>query len=275
MISDIHHKVAKADAIIAHEPHDQVIFLGDVFDDFGDVPEDAHRSATWLKASLDKPGHLHLAGNHDVSYAYSSNPFTRCSGWERPKDYITWQVMDRTAFDKLAFYLIQDGIMFSHAGLSAKLLKKQALGAIKTLDETMDWLRTEHPKARAQAENDGNHWMYGAGWSRGGRETYGGLTWCDFDLDFLATSFPQIVGHTPHPHPLFHLRQPNGSKVEVKRASETTPEDLKTNWWALDLDSHLDHYAVIDNGKLTVKEIMWSGRGRDVNRSFEVFEGQI
>lgn len=51
IISDIHHRWRKAEAIIAKEKAKKVIFLGDYFDDFNDNPHAARTTAQWLKVA--------------------------------------------------------------------------------------------------------------------------------------------------------------------------------------------------------------------------------
>lgn len=276
IISDCHHRIAKIDAILTHEPHDRAVLLGDNFDMFDDVPEDAYRTAVWLKASLARSERTHFMGNHDQSYGYSPNRRMRCSGFTTAKDMMIWQVLDRAAFDKLSLYHVSDGVLLSHAGFSSHLMKSEMGKGTLGLDETITYLAGEMQNVREKAHNDGCHVLMASGWSRGGSERHGGLTWCDFDTDFLATSFPQIVGHTPHPHPLFHLRRPRTSKVTVKRASDTTALDLLSNWWALDLDTYLNHYAIIEGGVLTIKEVSWGGLGKKhIGRTVNVFSAPI
>lgn len=273
IIADLHHRIAKADAILAYEPHDRVIFLGDTFDQFDDTPEDAHRSAVWLKASLANPAHTHLLGNHDLAYAYPFNANCYCSGFERAKDHAIWQVMDRADWDRAKLCWMQDGILFSHAGLSAKLLKRATGGTVKTLDETLVWLDAELRKVREAADVGTDHYLYACGWSRGGREPVGGLTWADFDIDMLPTSFGQIVGHTPHAKPDFCLREPDTSHLARVTADQMGDRALKDTWWTLDLDTNTHHYAVLEDGVLTIKEVTWTGD--EIRYTHDVWQGPI
>ena len=74
------------------------------------------------------------------------------------------------------------------------------------------------------------HPLLRAGWVRGGDQAKGGCTWLDWDEEFEdIPGVPQIVGHTI------------GKEPRWKGAS-------------LCLDTQLRHYAVIEDGKVTVKE---------------------
>ena len=55
IIPDIHHCIDKVDKIIKHESADQIVFLGDYFDDYGDDYQTSLITANWLAASLEQP----------------------------------------------------------------------------------------------------------------------------------------------------------------------------------------------------------------------------
>lgn len=263
IIPDLHNKIEKADAIIANESHDSIVFLGDNFDEFEDTPEDVRRTAIWLKESLNDPKRIHLKGNHDLSYMYSFNSAVSCSGFTREKDYHINQVMNREDWDKMKWYHAQDNILFSHAGLSAKLIKKYGPGVgkdgIQTIEQTVSWLDGEIHKALERLDNKEPHWLYGCGWSRGGHQSIGGLTWGDFNIDHLPTPFIQCFGHSPHPKVDLCLRKPGEAHIEYVAVDEVGDRKLSDYWWSLDLDTHLNGYAIIDNGVLTTKMISWEG----------------
>ena len=83
IVPDIHNKIIEAESIIDHERPDNIVFLGDYFDDFNDSPIIAQQVAEWLKQSLKKPNRIHLIGNHDI--CYMTNGDQKCSGWDGAK----------------------------------------------------------------------------------------------------------------------------------------------------------------------------------------------
>jgi hypothetical protein len=77
--------------------------------------------------------------------------------------------------------------LITHAGLS-----KSMMAYSMTAKEAYDSIEYHF------AARNWNHGYFAAvGYSRGGRNPYGGTLWCDFEREFVPTDFPQIVGHTP------------------------------------------------------------------------------
>ena len=83
VIPDLHQapNLHEMEASIAREAPDQIIFLGDYFDQFGDTPTDAAQMARWLTASMAQTNRVHLLGNHDLPYAWPSAYAARCPGY--------------------------------------------------------------------------------------------------------------------------------------------------------------------------------------------------
>ena len=84
-VGDIHNgpNLDHIDKAIARERPDLTVFVGDYFDQFGDGPEHAYRTAKWLKNSLAEPDRIHLWGNHDL--AYWEPVHFRCPGYTPEK----------------------------------------------------------------------------------------------------------------------------------------------------------------------------------------------
>ena len=64
IIPDLH-EARNLDAVenaLRREQPTRTIFLGDYFDQFGDTPDDASRTARWLKASLAETNRVHPLG---------------------------------------------------------------------------------------------------------------------------------------------------------------------------------------------------------------------
>ena len=84
IIPDIHLKWERVNRVINHVGADEIIFLGDYFDDFNDTPEQVDEMVSWLEHSAKQPNRIHLFGNHDMHYAFSDAGF-QCSGFEQWK----------------------------------------------------------------------------------------------------------------------------------------------------------------------------------------------
>lgn len=193
IIGDIHHKWELAEEIIAQIPHDQVVFVGDYFDDFGDSRNQTKRTARWLKESLYKPNRIHLMGNHDLSYRNIRTG--EGPGWsDRKHEVIRW-IIKPEDWNKTRFFVWVDDFLVSHAGITAPQIPAMT-------QDFRAWLETENEKALQTLNGNHSgvpfkHWFWDYGFDRGGEKPNGGLIWCDWHDGFYPTPFNQIVGHTP------------------------------------------------------------------------------
>ncbi len=182
IIPDIHTKFGIAETIIEKEDPDNIVFLGDYFDDFGDSMEIANQTAVWLKESLEKENRIHLLGNHDLSYLDSNH---RCSGYEESKLFAIKQTgIDLT---KLHHYCWVGDWLCTHAGLSGEFFKAynyKNLHIGKFLDKMI-----KHNKNR----------LYDCSSFRGGRDAHSGILWCDYSEFIDVPNLKQIFGHTVGP----------------------------------------------------------------------------
>lgn len=192
VIPDVHLNCTAVDKILANltDHYDQVVFLGDFFDDFGDTVDDALRAAKWLAHSIEQPNRLHLVGNHDLSYL-SPSSFTRCAGWTPEKMRAMAPVLNLLPRERFRVAAEIDGWLLSHAGFAPAFASDRTAAE---LVESSDWqLRTLFAGGRPS--------IFGAGHGRGGKEPVGGVTWCDWDTEFAPTpGIHQIVGHSPSRH---------------------------------------------------------------------------
>lgn len=202
IIPDIHHKWIQAEKIISRVGADEVVFLGDYFDDFNDTPEMVQETCEWLEGSVLKPNRIHLFGNHDVHYAFPYRTF-RCSGYEQWKEFITADLVKWQTWKKLVWYhFIDDVWLLTHAGLhtfnlpdTIKVLHTDRPKFVAAIKDHLDQSVEEGLKAAA---NNVGHWFFNAGRSRGGMQRVGGITWCDFEREFFPIKgLNQILGHTP------------------------------------------------------------------------------
>jgi len=264
IVPDIHHNWRTAEKIIAAVPHDEVLFLGDYFDDFGDNPQMVQETCDWLTASVAKPNRIHLFGNHDIHYAFAYRYF-QCSGYEQWKYFIAQDSVSRAVWDKLKWFHVLDNTwLVSHAGLhkfhlpdDIKQLSGDRTAFLHAIEE---YLNLEVRKGFQHGANNKSFWTYSAGHARGGMQRVGGILWCDFDREFFPIKgLNQILGHTPQRYgiakwcvldekesiayrPVFEFNPPTGGLDDPSKS------------YNIDLDVHQDmHYGVWDGKKLIVK----------------------
>jgi hypothetical protein len=230
IVPDVHTNLTFAElAVKDKQPGDHVIWIGDFFDDFGDNPEIAARTARWLEARTKMPDEDFLLGNHCAQYLWPRVQKLKCSGYAREKSFAIQAAMDIRRYRELVkLWVFVDGWWVSHAGFhrnfhlpvnDADLMRELELGVKKSLDA------------------DHMHGLVGAGFVRGGEQAYGGVTWLDFNGEFEPISgINQIVGHTNH---------------GVKGPARNVIPD-SDNWC---LDARQSWFGVIEDGKLTVHKV--------------------
>ena len=223
IISDIHLNFRRAEYFISKIKTDKIIFLGDELDDFFDTPEMARETAIWLKSSLQQENRIHLLANHTLPYYAASIYAKRCSGYTQEKDDAVSEILNQHDWSKLKWFYWVDNFLFSHAGLSPHFCK------YTNKKEINDFLEREQKIANKKImEINGSHWFFRAGLARGGNEVVGGLTWLDFDCEFVPIEgISQVIGHTPRDEP------------EWKSGN-------------LCLDTKMNHCAILDDGKIEV-----------------------
>lgn len=263
IIPDLHHRWKQAEAIISKVEHDNVIFLGDYFDDFYDTAEMVQDTVDWLESSVSKPNRLHLFGNHDIHYAFPYHAF-QCSGYEQWKYFIVHDRIDPKVWDKVKWYtFLDDTWLLSHGGLHNLNVPKNIAAKhknrkkfIKALDE---WLQAEIITGFRNGASGISSWIFNAGAARWGNQRVGGIIWCDFEREFYPVrGINQIVGHTPQglgfPKWCVLFKE---DRVSFPPAHLFTPtrealDDTNTSF-NIDLDVHKNtHWAVWDGQKLTI-----------------------
>jgi hypothetical protein len=259
IIPDIHHRLNCVEQILTKEsPYDKAIFLGDWFDDYGDTPIKAEKTARALQISLHNPKHVHLWGNHDISYAFDNNSYASCSGWTSEK-YEVIQNFLKNEWKHFKFYTFEQDWLLSHAGLSLHNIPAVWETHNITVENVTHYLNRESIGAMSYLVSNRDHWMYRCGFSRGGSTQCraGGLTWCDFDDEFHPIKgLSQIFGHTVQ-----QRLKPTAKRApdldidrvckfqEFKEGSEIHKQDD----WSVCLDTNSRHYAVLTNGIVQIK----------------------
>ena len=263
IIPDIHLKHEVAEKIIRHVGADEIIFLGDYFDDFNDTPQMVRETSEWLVESTSKPNRIHLFGNHEVGYAFGYKYF-KCRGYTQWKHMLISDIVPQSVWNKLKFYHFLDNRwLLSHAGLHSlnvpddiKAMNKNRVGFIQAIS---DWLDVEIQKGMRCAANNTCSWIFNAGRCRGGTQRVGGLIWCDYEAEFYPVKgINQIVGHTPDrygvPKWCVSNKENSVSKIKYSEFSPTIEvlddPDLSVN---IDLDVVGNmHYGIWDGHSFTV-----------------------
>ena len=216
IIPDIHNRIHVADSIIArHTDVDEIVFLGDFFDNFDDTPEEAFTTAVWAKSYLNDTKAVVILGNHDMSYGF---PGHRCSGWSLYKQSQIDSVLTEQSWHRFILHYWCQGWLCTHAGFDE--------GHNSYIDATCN--------AALQAlRNNKGHYLLNPGYNRGGFQATGGINWQDWNDLALPKGIRQICGHTQGKEPR-HL------------------VDNKGEAWCI--DTGLRHYGLIVDGELEIKE---------------------
>lgn len=257
IIPDIHNRCEEAEELIEHFPGRQVVFLGDYFDNFGDNPTVAGKTAAWLRYSINK-GRIHLMGNHDLPYRWS---WQSCPGFTREKHKEVAKHMRLADWQQTRLALIfaetkyQDikarPLVLSHAGFTLANLygvadikdvaKSGRLEHMRQLPacEHLDTIRDHSFKCSKAGDNRHDHFWFNQG-DRMGAPEPGGPFWVDRHALHQLPGVDQIVGHTyvktPQRHCVPHADQPesiawfidgNGKYAALLDGSVTTHGGLK------------------------------------------------
>jgi len=266
IIGDLHLKSAVVDELLpqikAEIGYDKVIYGGDYFDDFYDTPEMNRQMAVWVKEKLEDSNNILLLGNHDHALKWGGNPHSYCSGFTPQKYKEVKGVLTRQDFDKIKIYYVEQGILFSHAGLSASLLDLiVACGKNDEFDYTLENCVNKLKEWVIEADSNYSvqrgHFLYAAGSSRGGSQKVGGIIWCDAS-EFTPTAFNQIYFHSPRNVPDLQLRNSNNEVFGTSILSNSLhhkKSEVLTRGWGLDLDTHLRHFSILEDNILIIYKI--------------------
>lgn len=179
-IGDIHGKSELVEAALARDG--KKIFVGDFIDSFDHSIAD-HRKCYELVLAAIKSGEAEsIFGNHELSYLMIHH---RCSGHTSARrDLMQEFELDIRKYF-VPFILLQKDFLVSHAGLTKQIWDRNLL--------TLESL----PQALAEWWPDFRSPMHHIGQYRGGRDSVGGLFWCDFNREFEPVpGLTQVFGHT-------------------------------------------------------------------------------
>ena len=127
----------------------------------------------------------------------------------------------------------------------------------KFLATLSKWLDKEIKIGLEQARDNRRHWIFNAGYCRGGSQNYGGITWCDYIEEFYPTiGLNQICGHTSRQHEINYIQR-ELAKPFVELGDDYVPTlktlsntNLSTNV-CLDVAGNM-HWAVWDGKTLKI-----------------------
>lgn len=178
-IGDVHGKLDKVHEALAHAG--KKIFVGDIIDSYDHTVMEHDECYRLIIDAIEKGDAECLYGNHELSYIM---PHHRCSGWENSRALIVQKY--KTHIDKLFKpFLIVEDMLITHAGLTNQLFDGFQMN-IPTIGEKLTewWPDDKSP-------------MHFVGRARGGIAPWGGIFWCDFNMEFIPVpGLTQIFGHT-------------------------------------------------------------------------------
>ena len=173
VVGDLHGQVEVAQLALDQKDYG-VIFIGDYVDAYDRTRADQISTLeVVVNAATTEPDRvIALRGNHEFSY---QDPEMRCSGYSKS---FHRNMMQKVNLSILLDYVWFNDYLISHAGVSNKLLTNKGI----SLDE---YLTLGDFKQ--------------IGYSRGGRQSVGGLFWCDWWDEFEPVEgVPQVVGHSSY-----------------------------------------------------------------------------
>lgn len=176
-------------------------------------------------------------------------------------------------FNRQVPYCLEQGILFTHAGVSRRLLEWRRIE--DDLNTVTEWMTIEHRRAIETYSQGGCTFSYEAGYVRGGRHPVGGWIWNDHRDEFKTTSFSQILGHSQHESPIFTARlKSNPKRDERVYARKASSDFLLGRPWALCLDTALNHYAVLEGDTLTINECVWTSTD-SLDKVTQLWQGKV
>ncbi len=191
IIGDIHNHTEGILEYLSTQKYDEVVWLGDFFDNFFDTPEIAGETARFVKKLLEDPRNKLCFGNHDMPYAFPFNKFLACPGFTNEKCSAVRQILDQNDFNQFKLFYFTNDFYLSHAGINAHLFSDPLKGV------TPSGITEKCNEALLMAAGGQKTLYLEAGRDRGGREKHGGITWMDWHSLKPIDGINQVVGHTP------------------------------------------------------------------------------
>ena len=223
---------------------DNIVLLGDYFDDFGDDVYINEETAQLLKDRfLYNDKYICLIGNHDCNYRFN-NKYTWCSGFTIEKWRGINDILTKEDWGRFKDFAYIDGWLISHAGFNPHIFEFLNDGFNeKILTKFLSGERNKISQGQPAI-------AYGVGYSRGGSQKYGGFTWQDFNNECIPLKkIRQIVGHTIQSEPQVKFF---GKSNFLEQRTFSNFNDWDHQEIVLCVDTKNMHYAILDNGKISI-----------------------
>jgi predicted phosphodiesterase len=255
IIPDIHQRHSLARSIFERYVNevDRVVFLGDFFDSFNETMYDVCMTAEFVREVIHHPKVVCLYGNHDISYRYNNNE-SYCPGYKKEKSYSINDILKFSEWSKFKYHHVEDGVVYSHAGFTKKLLLKHE---INYDNQNLEEISEKTDECYRRNEPDFYTWVDN---KRGGHFDFGGILWGDWEYLSLVENLNQVVGHTPQFYPQIATNLPENRKTQkicLKYHKDYARKLFKYEdgiWqlpsnFNLAMDCHLKYCAILENGK--------------------------
>ncbi len=239
-IPDVHEEIDSLLYVLDKYSYvDHFVFSGDYLDSHRSTRGDYHnalRVMATIKPLLDDPKYTFLLGNHDVPYAFGIHS---CSGYNYMKKVEVNQIITREDWKKFKLHTIVDNWVISHAGFN-----KHFADPIYGLSELGLSIITD--KALNSIHDGRETPLCGAGYSRGGSQRVGGVTWQDFRDEFKPIAgMNQLFGHTAG-HNVRNIIMPNKKDANsINYCYDVIKDDYK----------QLNVVALIEDGNITFEKV--------------------
>ena len=262
ILPDLHLRHQKAEKIINLETPNEIIFLGDIFDDFNDTPEMVSDTAHWFVWSINQKNRIHITGNHDAMYWFAENKSVRCSGYEQYKSILINDIVKKQDWEKLVFFHNLDNKwLMTHGGFHPTWIDMSRARGDKVMEYSIERatkrLSREVNSCKKALYSDKHHWFAMPGFARSHTSPYyGGILWCDWDKEFQATKgLHQLCGHTPNYNLRWCVIKEGGDRQEsLPLESVVNPTLSDKNSYNICLDSQPGsrYYAIYEDGNLSI-----------------------
>ncbi len=120
IIPDLHTKIEVADSIIDKEYNevDEIVFLGDYFDDYHDTPEQNRETGLFINEFINDDKCKFLIGNHDLQYIINHPAFECKNSFEQEKYDAINEVVSPEAWEKMLWSHVNGKWLFTHSGIA-------------------------------------------------------------------------------------------------------------------------------------------------------------
>ncbi len=180
-VGDVHGKVECVEAALAKDG--KKIFVGDFIDSYDRTTEDHKDCYDLVFDAIEKGEAEAIFGNHELSYILPHKH--RCSGWSPERQLLMTHYGPTITKLFKPYIFLKPDLLVSHAGICNTLWEDEMLTMENMERVLQDWWP------------DVSSAMHYIGKYRGGSAPYGGLFWCDFNVEFdPVPGLNQIFGHT-------------------------------------------------------------------------------